>query len=64
MGLVSFTVSYMLFSALHLCCFALALTTCGLYGVDLNRAHHHGKYADSKWVSAEIITSKNTWCVC
>ncbi|KAF7551431.1 hypothetical protein G7Z17_g5003 [Cylindrodendrum hubeiense] len=55
MGLVSVAVSYMLFSALHLCCFALALATCGLYGVDLKRAHDHGKYSDSKWVYAVVV---------
>ncbi|KAH8677247.1 hypothetical protein BGZ61DRAFT_496881 [Ilyonectria robusta] len=64
MGVVSFTVSYLLFSALHLCCFALALTTCGLYGVDLNRAHQHGKYADSKWVYAVVVGSLSAFtCV-
>ena len=51
MGLFGMAVSYIGFSILHLFCLALALTTCGLYGVDLHRAHEHDKYADSKWVS-------------
>ncbi|KAH6887903.1 hypothetical protein B0T10DRAFT_62202 [Thelonectria olida] len=57
MGLANFAVSYLLFSLLHLFCFALALTTIGLYGVDLNRAHQHGKYSDSKWVYAVVVGS-------
>lgn len=51
MGIKDLAVSYVLFSALHLCCFALALTTCGLYGTDLHRANQQHKYSDSKWVS-------------
>ncbi|EOD51001.1 hypothetical protein UCRNP2_2226 [Neofusicoccum parvum UCRNP2] len=34
--------------------FVLALTVCGLYGVDLNNARKAGAYADSKWVYAEV----------
>lgn len=42
--------SYIFFSILHLFQFALALTVCGLYGVDLDRARKAGVYADGKWV--------------
>jgi len=35
--------------------FALALTVCGLYGVDLNNARKQKKYVDSKWLYAEIV---------
>jgi hypothetical protein len=34
--------------------FVMAITVCGLYGVDLNNARKAGKYADGKWVFAEI----------
>lgn len=34
--------------------FVLALTVCGLYGVDLDAARKQGAYADSKWVYAEV----------
>ncbi|MCJ1354397.1 MAG: hypothetical protein MMC33_004385 [Icmadophila ericetorum] len=33
----------------------LALTVCGLYGVDLNNARKAHVYADSKWVYAEVV---------
>ncbi|CAM1501577.1 Fc.00g035610.m01.CDS01 [Cosmosporella sp. VM-42] len=55
MGLFGMAVSYIGFSVLHLFCFALALTTCGLYGVDLQRAHEHDKYADGKWTYAVVV---------
>ena len=35
--------------------FVLALTVLGLYGQDLNSAHKEHKYADSKWVYAEVV---------
>ncbi|EEU47122.1 uncharacterized protein NECHADRAFT_67747 [Fusarium vanettenii 77-13-4] len=57
MGIKDLAVSYVLFSALHLCCFALALTTCGLYGTDLHRANQQHKYSDSKWVYAVVVGS-------
>lgn len=44
------TASYLAFSVVHFIQFALAITVCGLYGVDLNRASREGKYQDSKWV--------------
>ncbi|GJN72291.1 membrane-associating domain-containing protein [Purpureocillium lilacinum] len=55
MGFFSTSASYFAFSGLHLVCFALALTVCGLYGQDLNNAHHLHKYADSKWVYAVVV---------
>jgi len=33
----------------------LALTVCGLYGVDLHAAHKQGKYSDGRWVYAEVV---------
>ncbi|KAI8683351.1 hypothetical protein NCS56_00459600 [Fusarium sp. Ph1] len=57
MGIKDLAVSYVLFSALHLCCFALALTTCGLYGTDLHHANQQHKYSDSKWVYAVVVGS-------
>jgi hypothetical protein len=50
MGILGFTTSYLAFSVLHFFQFALAITVCGLYGVDLHRAAQAGKYQDSKWV--------------
>ncbi|MCJ1445161.1 MAG: hypothetical protein MMC23_005666 [Stictis urceolatum] len=35
--------------------FVLALTVCGLYGVDLTHARHLGYGADGKWVFAEVV---------
>ncbi|OJD31354.1 uncharacterized protein BKCO1_4900038 [Diplodia corticola] len=35
--------------------FVLALTVCGLYGVDLDAARQAHAYADSKWVYAEVV---------
>lgn len=50
MALGGMTASYIGFTALYFVCFALAITTCGLYGTDLNNARKVNKYADSKWV--------------
>lgn len=55
MGLFGMTISYLAFSAIHIVQFALAITVCGLYGVDLHRAAQAGKYQDSKWVYAEVV---------
>ena len=44
------SISYLIFTALHLACFALAMTVCGLYGTDLQHAHKVDKYDASKWV--------------
>ena len=52
MGLAAVTTSYVAFSVLHFVLFVLALTVCGLYGVDLQRA----AVADSKWVSGDATT--------
>lgn len=57
MGAFNLATSYLLFTVLHLFCFILALTTCGLYGKDLQRAHHHGVYSDSKWIYAVVVGS-------
>ncbi|KAK3348923.1 hypothetical protein B0T25DRAFT_445373 [Lasiosphaeria hispida] len=46
---------YLLFSTLHFGQFVLAITVCGLYGVELNRASKAGKPADGKWVYAEVV---------
>lgn len=35
--------------------FVLALTVCGLYGVDLNNARKQHGYTDGKWVFAEVV---------
>ncbi|KAM0472171.1 hypothetical protein ACHAPX_008849 [Trichoderma viride] len=51
----SLSVSYFAFTALHLVCFALALTVCGLYGTDLQRAKHFDEYTNSKWVYAVVV---------
>ncbi|KAF7563550.1 hypothetical protein G7046_g600 [Stylonectria norvegica] len=57
MALFGLTISYLVFSVLHLFLFALALATCGLYGTDLHKAHEHDKYADSKWIYAVVVGS-------
>ena len=54
MGLFGMAFSYLAFSVLHFFQFVLAVTVCGLYGVDLNRAHQRGKYTDGKWVRNPI----------
>ncbi|TLD07908.1 hypothetical protein PgNI_10477 [Pyricularia grisea] len=46
---------YIAFMVLHFFAFALALTVCGLYGVDLTRARESGVAADPKWVFAEVV---------
>ncbi|KAF3061937.1 hypothetical protein GL218_02809 [Daldinia childiae] len=55
MGILGMTASYLLFSVLHFAQFVLAVTVCGLYGVDLSRARSQGKYIDGKWVYAEVV---------
>lgn len=49
------TVAYLAFSVVHFVQFALAITVCGLYGVDLSRAAKAGKYQDSKWIYAVFV---------
>lgn len=46
----SLSVTYFAFTALHFVCFALAITVCGLYGTDLQRAKKFDDYTNSKWV--------------
>lgn len=41
---------YLFMSVLRFVQFVLAITVCGLYGVDLHNASQQGKYQDSKWV--------------
>ncbi|KAH8884223.1 hypothetical protein GQ53DRAFT_846346 [Thozetella sp. PMI_491] len=55
MGFFGMALSYLAFSVLHFFQFILAITVCGLYGVDLHRASSEGKYSDSKWVYAEVV---------
>jgi len=47
-GNISF--AYVLFCILHFGQFVLALTVCGLYGVELDRARKAGVEGDGKWV--------------
>ncbi|KAG9243557.1 hypothetical protein BJ878DRAFT_510222 [Calycina marina] len=35
----------------------LALTVCGLYGVDLHKSNSEDKYSDGKWIYAEVVAS-------
>lgn len=55
MGLFGMAASYLAFAVLHFFQFVLAITVCGLYGVDLQRAANQGKYQDSRWVYAEVV---------
>ncbi|RYP70470.1 hypothetical protein DL769_004959 [Monosporascus sp. CRB-8-3] len=55
MGFFGMTISYILFSILHIFQFVLAVTVVGLYAVDLNRANEQGKYTDGKWVYAAVV---------
>ena len=49
------TLSYLLFSLLHLAQFALAIAVCALYGIDLDRARKAHVHADGKWVYAVVV---------
>ncbi|CAJ2503604.1 Uu.00g109980.m01.CDS01 [Anthostomella pinea] len=55
MGLFGMSIGYLAFATLHFFQFVLAITVCGLYGVDLSRARSQGKYTDGKWVYAEVV---------
>ncbi|KAK1641256.1 hypothetical protein BDP81DRAFT_446190 [Colletotrichum phormii] len=55
MGLFGMAASYLAFSVLHFFQFVLAVTVCGLYAVDLNRARSEGSYTDGKWVFAVVV---------
>jgi len=48
------------FFILHFFQFVLAITICGLYGVDLDAARKAGKYADGKWTFAEVVAVATT----
>jgi hypothetical protein len=53
MGLVrgcEMTMGYIAHTVFRFIQLILALTVCGLYGVDLNKADREGKYSDGKWV--------------
>lgn len=47
--------TYLGLSVLRFFQFALALTVCGLYGVDLTAARNAGKGQDGKWVFAVVL---------
>jgi len=51
------TLSYIFHSIYRFFQLVLALTVCGLYGVDLHRAAKEDKYSDGKWVYAEVVGS-------
>ncbi|OHF03361.1 hypothetical protein CORC01_01414 [Colletotrichum orchidophilum] len=55
MGLFGMAASYLAFSVLHFFQLVLAVTVCGLYAVDLNRARSEGSYTDGKWVFAVVV---------
>ncbi|KAJ2897903.1 hypothetical protein MKZ38_004318 [Zalerion maritima] len=57
MGLFGMAISYIAFSVLHFLQFVLALTVCGLYGIDLQRANANDVGADSKWVFAQVVAA-------
>lgn len=57
MGILGMAASYLLFSVLHFVQFVLAVTVCGLYGIDLARARSQGKYIDGKWV-CQIVPAR------
>jgi len=47
--------SYIFFSILRFFQLVLAVTVCGLYGVDLQNARNAGKYTDGRWVYAVVV---------
>jgi len=60
MGLIrgcELTVSYIAHTVFRFFQLVLALTVCGLYGVDLNHANKAHKYSDGKWVYAEVTAA-------
>ncbi|TVY38431.1 hypothetical protein LOCC1_G006927 [Lachnellula occidentalis] len=57
LGGIKMTFSYIAHSVFRFVQLVLALTVCGLYGVDLQAADKHHKYSDGKWVYAEITAS-------
>jgi hypothetical protein len=58
---VEMTLSYILHSVFRLIQIIMALTVCGLYGVDLNKADKEHKYSDGKWVClSSLLPSPRT----
>lgn len=53
MAIGGMTLGYLLFSILHFFQFALAITVCALYGVELDRARKAGVHAEGKWASLQ-----------
>lgn len=49
------TLSYIAHTIFRFIQLILALTVCGLYGVDLNKADREGKYSDGKWVCCKVV---------
>jgi hypothetical protein len=54
---IGMTVGYIAHSVYRLVQIILALTVCGLYGVDLNHANRLHKYSDGKWVCLPFLLS-------
>lgn len=57
MAFRSISPGYLLFCILHFGQFVLAVTVCGLYGVELSRAAQAGKNADGRWVGNSVALS-------
>lgn len=51
------TLGYISHSVFRFIQLVLALTVCGLYGVDLHKANQKHKYTDGKWAYAEVVAS-------
>lgn len=58
MGIRDMSKGYILFATLHFFQLVLAVTVCGLYGVELNRAAKAGVYGDGKWVCTSDFSSQ------
>jgi len=52
---VDLALDWLLFSLLRFVQFVLAITVCGLYGVDLSNARKAHVGADGRWVYAEVV---------
>ncbi|KAL2257086.1 hypothetical protein VTK26DRAFT_683 [Humicola hyalothermophila] len=55
MAVGGITLSHLLFSLLHFIQFALAITVCALYGINLDHARKANAHADGKWIYAEVV---------
>lgn len=53
------TLGYIAHSVFRFIQLVLALTVCGLYGVDLHKANREHKYSDGKWVFLPNFCSPN-----